>query len=125
MIAAPASTLAHIAQRLRELRKPFALVGGLAVSVRAEVRFTRDVDLAVAAADDAEVEALVRDLAVSGYRAAVLVEHDRRQRLATVRLDSPGGIAVDLITATCGIESEIVQRGGNRGLRSPRLTARA
>jgi hypothetical protein len=36
-----------------------ALVGGLAVSVRTEPRFTRDADLAVAVTDDADAEALV------------------------------------------------------------------
>ncbi len=50
--------LAHVAGELRRLRKNFALVGGLAVSVRGDVRTTRDVDLAVAVADDAETEAL-------------------------------------------------------------------
>ncbi len=34
----------------------WALIGGLAVAVRAEPRFTRDVDLAVAVADDRELE---------------------------------------------------------------------
>jgi len=51
----------------------FALVGGLAVSVRAEVRFTRDVDLAVAVTNDADAEALVYHLRESGYRVAPLV----------------------------------------------------
>jgi hypothetical protein len=41
----------------------FALVGGLAVSIRTEPRFTRDADLAVALANDAEVEALIHDRA--------------------------------------------------------------
>jgi hypothetical protein len=36
-----------------------ALVGGLAVSVRSEPRFTRDVDLAIALDDDREAESLV------------------------------------------------------------------
>jgi hypothetical protein len=59
---APEAVLADIAQRLRERGVAFALVGGLAVSVRSEVRFTRDVDLAVAVSTDAEMEALVRIL---------------------------------------------------------------
>ena len=37
----------------------FALVGGLAVGVRGEPRMTRDVDLAVAVADDAGAEDVV------------------------------------------------------------------
>jgi hypothetical protein len=37
------------------------------VSVRAEVRFTRDVDLAVQVSSDAEAEAVVSRLAGNGY----------------------------------------------------------
>lgn len=43
----PETTLATIARELRDRKIRFALVGGLAVSLRAEVRFTRDVDLAI------------------------------------------------------------------------------
>jgi predicted nucleotidyltransferase len=43
---APELALAAIARELSERGRRFALVGGLAVSVRSEVRFTRDVDIA-------------------------------------------------------------------------------
>lgn len=43
--------LASVVRTLRATGKSFALVGGLAVSVRAEVRFTRDVDLVVSVAN--------------------------------------------------------------------------
>ena len=45
------STLVDVVTRLKQLDVDCALVGGLAVSVRAEPRFTRDVDLAVVASD--------------------------------------------------------------------------
>jgi hypothetical protein len=102
------SALAHIAAQLRRLSTPFALVGGLGVSARAEVRFTRDVDVVISVADDASVERIVRELGVAGYRAVALVEHDARRRLATARLASPDGFVVDLIAASSGIEDEIV-----------------
>ena len=56
MAEAPAieRALAAAVEALKAANRNFALVGGLAVSVRAEVRFTRDVDLAVRVADDAE-----------------------------------------------------------------------
>ena len=57
--AGPEGVLGEIAGHLRELGRPFALVGGLAVSLRAEVRFTRDVDLAI----DLDLEAVRADLA--------------------------------------------------------------
>ncbi len=49
---APETTLSDIAALLRRQRVPFALVGGLAVSIRGEVRFTRDVDIAVSVDGD-------------------------------------------------------------------------
>jgi predicted nucleotidyltransferase len=106
----PEAALAHIALSLRRLGKRFALVGGLAVSVRAEVRFTRDVDLAIGVADDAEMEAVVHDLRGVGYAPVAVVEQTERGRLATVRLESPGGMIVDLLAASSGIEHEIVER---------------
>ncbi len=71
---------------LREAGRRFALVRGLAVSVRAEVRFTRDVDLAVVVSDDSEAKALVFELKNKGYRPVALVEHDTQRRLATARV---------------------------------------
>jgi hypothetical protein len=56
--ADPLLELKRIADELGRMRRPFALVGGLAISVRGEVRFTRDVDIAVAVRDDADTEAL-------------------------------------------------------------------
>jgi predicted nucleotidyltransferase len=110
MSDAPEEALADIARRLHEYGIGFALVGGLAVSTRAEVRFTRVVDLAIALPDDASLEALVRDLGASWYATLAIVEHQTRGRLATVRLQSASGVAIDLIAASCGIEAEVVAR---------------
>jgi predicted nucleotidyltransferase len=88
----------------------FALVGGLAVSIRGEVRFTRDVDVAVAVEADEAVESLVRGLRSSGYTPIAVVEHETMRRLATARLESPHGVVVDLRAASSGIESEVVAR---------------
>jgi hypothetical protein len=109
-LSAPERALARIVSSLRARRRAFALVGGLAVSLRAEVRFTRDVDLAVAVADDADAESLVRELGDDGFRPIASVEHDTAQRLSTVRLSSPDGVVIDLLFASSGIETEIVAR---------------
>ena len=89
------------------------MVGGLAVSARTEPRFTRDIDLALAVADDADAEALVRTLVASGYRVAASLEQEAVSRLATVRLEAPGegpsGVVVDLLFASSGVESEVVR----------------
>jgi hypothetical protein len=93
---------------LTRLRASFALVGGLAVSVRGEVRFTRDIDLAVCCPSDRDTERLAADFAAAGYEIAALVEHDARDRLSTVRLRSRSKIFIDLLAASSGIEAEIV-----------------
>ena len=101
--------LAHAAGELRRRGKRFALVGALAVSVRGEVRTTRDVDIAVVISDDAELEELAASLRPAGYRVIATVEQESLGRLGTLRLASPTGIVVDLLAATCGIELEIVE----------------
>lgn len=89
-----------------------AIVGGLAVSARAEPRNTRDVDFAVSVADDTRAEDLVRALAARGYGIVAVLEHEARGRLATVRLKRGGGsgIVIDLLFASSGIESEVVDQ---------------
>lgn len=53
-----APLLRTVVGQLQAVPVAHALVGGLAVSVRTEPRFTRDVDLAVGVVDDAEAETL-------------------------------------------------------------------
>jgi hypothetical protein len=105
-----AVALTSISRELDELGARWALVGGLAVSIWAEPRLTRDVDVAVAVAGDHEAERLVRDLSTRGYRAVQLVEHEAVSRLATARLASPVAhpVVVDLLFASSGIEPEII-----------------
>lgn len=91
----------------------WALVGGIAVSVRTEPRFTRDVDLAVTVADDARAEAVVRSLSDDGYGVEAIVEQEAADRMATVRLRrvGPGEEPyVDLLFASSGIEDLIVEQ---------------
>jgi hypothetical protein len=56
------AALRQVQTDLTRARVAFALIGGLAVSARTEPRFTRDADLAVAVASDAQAEALIHDL---------------------------------------------------------------
>jgi hypothetical protein len=88
-------------------------VGGLAVSVRTEPRFTRDVDLAVRVAADSDAEALISALLAQGWRVLAQVEQEAAGRLATVRLAPPAGVpagkvVVDLLFASSGVEPELV-----------------
>jgi Nucleotidyl transferase AbiEii toxin, Type IV TA system len=113
--ATPLNTLETILRKAQaELDgqgKRWSLVGGLAVVVRGEPRFTRDADLAVVVGDDSEAESLVRWLQGRGYGVLATVEQQATGRLATVRLLPPGedaeGIVLDLLFASSGIESEV------------------
>jgi nucleotidyltransferase AbiEii toxin of type IV toxin-antitoxin system len=104
--------LRRIVSDLAALGRRFALVGGLAVSVRTEPRLTRDSDLAVLVADDRDAEALVRNLLARRWRVAAAMEQNVAGRLATVRLapapGDAGGPVVDLLFASSGIEPEVV-----------------
>lgn len=106
------AALRRVAADLGALGQCWAVVGGLAVGARAEPRTTRDVDVAVAVATDAEAEALVHALQARGYKVWALVEQDATERLATARLSVPeagsGGIVVDLLFASSGIEPDLV-----------------
>ncbi|MGH3896720.1 MAG: nucleotidyl transferase AbiEii/AbiGii toxin family protein, partial [Pseudonocardiaceae bacterium] len=79
------AALRGIASDLDILHIRWALVGGFAVSVRTEPRFTRDVDVAVLVEDDSAAERLVRSLIDGGYRLDAIVEQDAVGRLATAR----------------------------------------
>lgn len=85
-----------------------ALVGGFAVSARTEPRFTRDIDLVVAAPGDAEAETLIGDLLGQGFELFATAEHDTQQRLATARVRHRNDTVVDLLFASSGIEPEVV-----------------
>jgi predicted nucleotidyltransferase len=105
-----AGLLRDIVGALEAVPPPFALVGGLAVSARTEPRFTRDIDLVVAVADDEEAEAVLRALAPP-YEVLVTLEHEALRRLAAVRLGQSGparaAAVVDLLFASSGIEAEV------------------
>jgi hypothetical protein len=96
---------------LRAIGISWALVGGLAVSARAEPRTTRDIDVAIAASDDPEAESVVRALLGRGYYDELVMDHRHAKRLSTVRFKRRGddsGVFFDILFATAGIEREVV-----------------
>jgi predicted nucleotidyltransferase len=99
-----------VAQHLRGLGVEFAVVGGIAVSLRTIERFTKDVDFAISVKGDREAESIVESLRRSGFHIAMFLERDEDGRLATVRLSSGGDVEVfvDLLFATSGIENEVI-----------------
>ncbi len=103
--------LARVDGHLQDHSAAWALVGGLAVGVRTEPRFTRDLDIVVAVDSDDEAEQLVMALRAQGYEINIVIEQASTGRLATVRLLPKGdGRLVDLLFASTGIEAEIVGR---------------
>jgi predicted nucleotidyltransferase len=98
-----------VASDLDRLELGYALIGGFAVSIRTDPRFTQDIDLVVAVTDDDAAELAVHRLVESGYAILAVVEHEAQNRLATARLELPGGVwVVDLLFASSGMEREIV-----------------
>lgn len=80
------SSVRTTTDHLAALGVDHALVGGLAVSVRCEPRFTRDVDLVAAVASDDVAESIVRALVGQGYEVQATSEQEAVGRLATVRV---------------------------------------
>jgi hypothetical protein len=60
----------------------WALIGGLAVSVRAVPRFTKDLDFAIAVANDSEAEDVVHRLRGRGYEPVEVLEQAYVERLS-------------------------------------------
>lgn len=104
-----AAALAVLSAHLDDVGARWAVVGGLAVAFRSEPRFTKDVDVVVAVGDDTQAEAMINNLQSRGYAVAMIVEQEYVNRLGTVRLaPAAGGVFVDLLFVSSGIEPEIV-----------------
>lgn len=97
---------------LSALRCRWVLVGGWAVGVRSEARFTADIDVAIAVKDDALAERLLFDLRARGYQIDMVLEHETRSRLATARTIIQRGegepMRVYFLFASSGIEDLLV-----------------
>jgi hypothetical protein len=108
---------------LDALKVPWALIGGFAISVRSIPRFTKDLDFAIAVANDPEAEDVVHRLSGSGYHPVEILEQDYVERLSGVRLERSGSdVIVDLLFASSGIENEVVASATRINV-LPRLSA--
>lgn len=103
----------EVLRLLEGLGHPCALVGGLAVGVRARPRTTLDVDFAVAVNTDAEAESIAFAFQRQGFELFDVVEQTVRDRLATARFrllrGAESAAFVDLLFASSGIEPEVVE----------------
>jgi nucleotidyltransferase AbiEii toxin of type IV toxin-antitoxin system len=110
-----AVALERVRSELDRLELHWAVIGGLALAVRAEPRQTRDIDVAIAVEDDSQAEGAVRSLTAGGLRFVEegVLEQTAVGRLATVRLQVPARhaedlVPVDLFFASSCVESELV-----------------
>src|ERR1035438_67800 len=103
------SALRRAVADLDALKVRWALIGGLAVSVRSVPRFTKDLDFAIAVANDSEAEDVVHQLRGCGYQPVQGREQEYVERLSGVRLERSGSdVIVDLLFASSGIENEVI-----------------
>jgi hypothetical protein len=105
MTGALSASLERLGQDLARAGVPWALIGGFAVSARAEPRFTRNEDACVVVDSDQAAEGLALTLTGWGYSVVAAMDHEYRDRLAAIRLDSPlvGGLIADLLFASSGV----------------------
>ncbi len=102
------TALARICRDLDELRRPWALVGALAVAAHAEARATLDVDVAVAVDGAADAAALVAALRARGYG----WQSDLGAAMTTLAIPGEGTappLRLDLLFSLAGIESEVAR----------------
>jgi len=89
----------------------YCIVGGFAVSYRAEPRLTRDIDITLSVTSDEEAEDIIRSISSLGLIAETILENSALGSISTVRLVNPTSsrkIYTDLLFRSCGIEEEIV-----------------
>lgn len=109
--------LRRVVRDLNEIDTPYALVGGIAYGLRAEPRFTRDIDFTIAVSNEQEAEQVTAHLIRCGYFPQMELTNRHTGELATFRMrhkKSIDGVPVDespfidLLFSHCGIEQEIV-----------------
>jgi hypothetical protein len=85
----------------------YCIVGGFAVSYRAEPRLTRDIDITLSVTSDEEAEVIIRNISSTGLVAETVLENSVLGVISTVRLVNPSSsrkIYTDLLFRSCGIE---------------------
>lgn len=98
---------------LDSMRLKWAIIGGLAYSIYADPRTTKDIDVAVATDSKQELEEIVLHLLKQGYKDKQLLMRMNPTHRLGMRVSLPTSrrysIPVDLLTDSSGIEREIVE----------------
>jgi len=104
------TTLADAAELLRDRSIPFAVIGGVAVSVRGEPRFTADVDAVVGCDVNGALD-LLRDLETTAFQPLFAdVEEVVRSALILPLRHRATRTALDLALGMTGFEKQVIAR---------------
>ena len=98
----------EIHQLLADLRLPYAIIGGTAVQVWGEPRFTQDLDLTILAPTESFPETIGHLLARLNPRIPNADEFARRNRVLLVQTSN--GYPVDISFGMPGYEEEVMSR---------------
>lgn len=110
MSDALSDTLGSFSRELESRNLQYALIGGLAASIRGRVRATEDIDLIVRCSLEAALE-LVRSLSQSSFQPLLEnYEEVARSALVVPILNLENQIQLDLAVGLSGFEQEIVER---------------
>ena len=107
------AALVDICESLQEHGLPFALVGGVAASLRGRLRATEDIDLILLTDVEGALE-LVERLKGTAFQ-PLFPEYERVVRSAYILAleHLPSAITLDLAIGTSGFEQQIIRRAGN------------
>jgi len=120
MLEVLGSILNRAKRDLDEINARYALIGGLAIGARTQLRFTQDADLTVAVQSDTQAEQIAGHLIRSGYQIMTELDHAPTGRIGVLRLVSPVASKsavdqdelplLDLLIHSTGIEKEVVSQ---------------
>lgn len=103
-------TLADLDAFLREHEVPFAVIGGIAVAVRGEPRFTADIDIVVGIDQDAAID-LLRSVARSAFEPLFPGVEDVVREAFMLPLRHRGTqVKVDIAVGATGFEGQVIRR---------------
>lgn len=100
---------------LQKLGARFCVVGGVARSLLAESRSTTDVDFAIAAQSQGEIDELIRGLVTVGFVIREVFLKQATNHVATLRVTWKAmQVRADLLFETSGIERQVVDTASLR-----------
>jgi hypothetical protein len=102
------AALLELAGALEDCRLPYALIGGLAVSLSGEPRATLDVDVSVWAAPDQLGAAI--DCLCARFRALRANPHQFVEKHRVLPIATAAGVRADVVFAAISAEREMIQR---------------